>query len=77
MQSDDMLSCQEVDRRLAALGVDWGQKVNKCVRAAIHLGYIKLKGEDREELNQVIFRGVFDPDFQCGHKGWFVTLGYF
>jgi len=67
MQSGKFLSCQEVNRRLVALGVE-GKSVSKCVRAAIQRGYIKLKGEDREELNQVIFTDKFDPAFQCGHK---------
>jgi len=70
MKSGDYLSCQEVNRRLVALGVEdhRGQDISKCVRAAIQRGYIQLKGEDREELNQVIFTDKFDPDFQCGHK---------
>jgi len=70
------LSVQEVDRRLKALGIgpkkgkgSWGRdlEVSKCVRAAIQHGYIELKGEDKEELNQVIWKGKF-YDYMCGHS---------
>ena len=73
----EVLSVEEVDRRLVALGVDpeklektqkygdWG--VSKCVRAAIQRGYIELRGESKEELNQVIWKGKF-PDWSCQHS---------
>jgi len=73
-----LLSVEEVDRRLLALGVgpkkvkgrfgnEWSQDVSKCVRAAIQKGYIELKGEDKKELDQVIYKGHF-PDWNgCGH----------
>jgi len=78
MRRGDVMSVEEVDRRLEALGVD-PEKLNPeeinvtsgdvsyCVRAAIQRGFIQLKGEDREELNQVIFKGNF-PHFSCGHS---------
>lgn len=70
----ELLSVEEVDRRLVALGVDAeklkakdyaGYTVGKCVRSAIQKGYIEVKGEDKEELNQVVFKGTFD---NCGHE---------
>jgi len=67
----ELLSVEEVDRRLMALGVDAEKlkaeyyQVSKCVRSAIQKGYIKVKGEDKEELNQVVFKGTFD---NCGHE---------
>merc|ERR1712029_71909 len=73
----ELLSIEEVDRRLEALGVDPEKlkieeytgrtKVSKCVRAAIQRGYIDLKGEDKEELSQVIYKGKF-ADWSCGHS---------
>jgi len=77
----EVLSVEEVNRRLQALGIPlkklkkpeaclaWEreEKVSKCVRAAIQRGYIELKGEDKEELNQVIFQCKF-PDWTCGHS---------
>jgi len=69
----EVMSVEEVDRRLEALGVDpkklkadkYGSyEVSKCVRAAIQKGYIQLKGEDKEELNQVVFKGTFEES--CG-----------
>jgi len=72
----EVLSVEEVDRRLVALGVapeklkspEYGEsEVSKCVRAAIQRGHIALKGEDKEELNQVIFKDNF-PDYYCGHS---------
>ena len=64
----ELLSVEEVDRRLVALGVDAmklkSYEVSKCVRSAIQKGYIEVKGEDKEELNQVVFKGSFDV---CGH----------
>ena len=51
------LSCKEVDRRLKALGVD-AAKASLCVKAAIMKGFIKITGEDKEELNMVSFLKV-------------------
>ena len=76
----ELLSIEEVDRRLVALGIDpeklkdqkykWAE-VSKCVRSAIQKGYIKLKGEDKAELNQVVFKGKFEEHNSsnfCGHS---------
>ena len=57
------LSCKEVDRRLKALGVD-ATKASLCVKAAIMKGFIKITGEDKEELNKVVYSEVHDG---CGH----------
>ena len=67
------LTCEEVNRRLKALGFESGpdQKLSHCAREAIRRGHIKLKGEDKKELEQVIFTDKF-PDYQCGHKGDFL-----
>ena len=76
-EKGELLSIEEVDRRLEALGVDTGStKVSKCVRAAIQRGHIELNGEDKEELNQVIYRGEF-ADWSCGHSkaGFFCAIG--
>jgi len=62
----DVYSCEEVDRRLDALGVEPLNQVSKCVRAAIQRGIIELKGEDKAELDQVIYKGEF-PDWFCEH----------
>ena len=43
------LSCAEVDRRIEALGVN-AKKASLCVKAAIMKGLIKIKGENKEEL---------------------------
>jgi len=56
------LSCKEVDRRLKALGVD-AAKASLCVKSAIQSGIIKITGEDKEELNQVVHSEGHD----CGH----------
>ena len=53
-----------------ALGVDAEELeygVSKCVRSAIQKGYIEVKGEDKEELNQVVFKGSDSNEF-CGHE---------
>jgi len=69
-----VLSVEEVNRRLQALGIPlkdlkpegWARgRVSKCVRAAIQRGYIELKGEDKEELNQVVSQCEFEC---CGHS---------
>ena len=52
------LSCKEVERRLKALGVD-AAKASLCVKAAIMKGFIKITGEDKEELNQVQCRFLY------------------
>ena len=64
------LTCEEVNRRLKALGFESGpdEKLSHCAREAIRRGHILLKGEDKKELDQVIFTDQF-PDYQCGHKG--------
>ena len=68
-----LLSVEEVDRRLVALGIDPEKLqadqhglhgVSKCVRAAIQNGFIKVAGKDKEELEQVVYKGEFD---NCGH----------
>lgn len=57
------LSCAEVDRRLEALGVSAGS-ASKCTKAAILKGIIEIKGEDPQELEQVICSEQSD---ECGH----------
>jgi len=68
-----LLSVEEVDRRLVALGIDPEKLqadqqglhgVSKCVRAAIQNGFIKVAGKDKKELEQVVYKGEFD---NCGH----------
>jgi len=73
-EEGELLSVEEVNRRLQALGVSknklkeegWGVKVSKCVRAAIQRGFIELKGEDKQELKQVICKIKFEDG--CGHS---------
>ena len=54
------LSCADVDRRLEALAVSAGWKtfivdeVSLCVKAAIMKGLIKITGEDKNELSQIV-----------------------
>jgi len=71
----EVMSVEEVNRRLAALGInrqklklsEYGSsEVSKCARAAIQRGFIELKGESKEELNQVIWKGKL-PDWSCDH----------
>jgi len=79
----EVLSVEEVDRRLQALGVPlkrlkqkgamgYGEPipktfpVSRCVRAAIQQGFIELKGENKQELNQIIAKIKFTDG--CGHK---------
>ena len=35
------------------------------LKASVQKGCIEVKGEDKEELNQVVFKGTFD---NCGHE---------
>ena len=58
------LSCAEVDRRLEALGVS-ADKASRCVKAAIMNGFIKITGEDKKELKQVVLSGEW---WLCGHN---------
>ena len=64
------LSCREVDRRLEALGVD-AKNASLCVKAAIMKGFIKITGEDMEELNQVVLSEPSGNNglctWECGH----------
>ena len=73
--SNNQLTCEEVNRRLKALGFESGpdEKLSHCAREAIRRGHISLKGEDKKELDQVIFTDQF-PDYQCGHKGIIGTV---
>ena len=64
------LSCAEVDRRLEALAVSAGWKtfivdeVSLCVKAAIMKGLIKITGEDKNELSQIVHSETW---WLCGH----------
>ena len=58
------LSCREVDRRIEALGRN-PKYASICVKSAIQKGFIKITGEDKEELNQVVLSGA--GDWHCGH----------
>ena len=66
----DNLSCAEVDRRLEALAVsaEWKtfipDNVSLCVKAAIMKGLIKVTGEDKNELSQIVHS---DTWWNCGH----------
>ena len=69
------LSCAEVDRRIEALGMN-PNRASLCVKSAIQKGFIKITGEDKEELNQVVLSGVQEYNGGC----WFghtvnATLG--
>ena len=37
------------------------------LKASVQKGYIEVKGEDKEELNQVVFKGSSETQF-CGHE---------
>ena len=64
------LSCREVHRRLEALGVD-AEDARRCVKSALMKGFIKITGEDMEELNQVVLSEPSGDtgfcDWECGH----------
>jgi len=59
----DVLTCEEVEQRLSALGVNV-KKASGCVKKAIQKGFIKIKGEDKKELQQVVMKQRSDA---CDH----------
>jgi hypothetical protein len=60
------LSCAEVERRIEALGAD-AKNASLCVKSAIMNGIIEITGEDKEELNQVVYSDVMPDWSECKH----------